>query len=233
MNLLAKYKHAFSRKKFDVGAFFEEYIDFSLITGAKPPPCKHYKVNPVLQERATLMLNALERAGCIAKMVDDYSPFISPVLFLIKKPPEISLLSGVAMAHSHIPPEQCLLRLTVDYIIIHSQIRLSRRDNKRCSWSRFPLPEAQSFIHNLSGSKWLTCTNFCQSFFHGVMEKNTSKILSFSWNNLAYEMLRLPMGIRFALSIIQKFCTKLIVTHNMQRHIHLFVHNAYFTGATV
>ena len=39
VKILQKYKHSFSRNKFDVGAFSEEYIDFSLISGARPPPC--------------------------------------------------------------------------------------------------------------------------------------------------------------------------------------------------
>ena len=137
------------------------------------------------------------------------------------------------MAPANIPPSQCPLRLTIDYRIINCQLRLSRRDNKKLSWSPFPLPDARSFIHNLSGAKWLSCTDFCQSFFHGVLGENAAKLLSFSWNNVAYRMLRLPMGIRFGSSIIQRFCTKLILRHNMQKYIHVFVDNTYITGPTV
>ena len=237
VSLISKYKDAFSKHKFDIGAFSEESIDFSLITGARPPPCKAYKVNPLLRERATQMLNALERAGCISKMLDEDTPFISPALFLLKKPNEIPVLSGdgsrVAMAPRWTPPDQCALRLTIDFRFINSQIRVSRRGEGTNSWSRFPLPDPRAFIQSLKGKQWLSCSDFCQSFFHGRLGSNSQKLLSFCWDNIAYKMLRLPQGVRFGSSILQRFVTKLIVRHQMQEHIHVFVDNIYISGSTL
>ena len=175
------------------------------------------------------MLRALESAGCISRMLNEDCPFISPAIFLIKKavdkPNEGA--SGVALDPQYIDPANCALRLVVDYRFLNSQIRVSRHSNNNNSWSRFPIPDARLFIHSLKDMKYVTATDFTQSFWHGKLGENEKRLLSFSWDNIQYKMERLPQGVRFASSILQRFLTKLILRHNLQDNVFVFIDNCY------
>ena len=134
------------------------------------------------------MLKALEDAGCISKMTSDDSPFVSPAIFLIKKPVDIpgGDPDGVALNPQWMDPSKCSLRLVVDYRFLNSQIRVSRHSGSNNSWSRWPIPDSWLFIGNLKHMKFLSATDFTQSFWHGKLGDNAKKLLSFSWNNLQY-----------------------------------------------
>ena len=191
-DLHIKYHQMFSGHDWSVGAKSGSSVDLTVRTNATICRQKTNKINPKIKQRADQIISTLLERNLIAV---SKSPWNSRVLFVEKQPENVQVDNKEILAgQKEDSSKQRKLRLVVDYRFLNQRIK-----DINTSW---PSPTVFEMLNTLHSAKFISTLDITQGFFHFRLSANARKYTAFSWNNVLYEFLRLPQGLRVSSAVM-------------------------------
>ena len=197
--LLEKYNKAIAKNEFDLGRYYKE-TDIELLD-EDPVYIRYRPTHPQIFDASEEVLKQLENQGVISQ---GFSAYSSPVRWVIKSKPELSLeeakARGVPAGTKDESDTKIRLRLCADYRMV----------NRKLKPIAFPLLSPKKILQALAKASFITAADLPSAFYQFPLTEKSSKIFAFSANNKHYLLNRLSMGSKVSQQILQAELTSLL-----------------------